>query len=255
MAAGDAGIDGSVAIVTGAGRGLGRHVASALAARGFPVAAVGRAGSAVDATVAAIEAGGGVALPIHADVLDDGAASDVVRRVEAELGPVGLLVNNAGTMHLGRIAEIDPDEWWTDFEVNVKATMRWCQAALAEMLPRRHGLIVNVASTATQWVVPAGSAYIASKAAVISLTKILAAELRGSGVRAFAFGPWARTDMTDGLATSPAFTAGQRAVFRRIDDAEAERRLRGTLRMLDQIIDGDLDDHLGEYLDSEAPPR
>jgi NADP-dependent 3-hydroxy acid dehydrogenase YdfG len=195
-----------------------------------------------------------VAEPFYTDVTDPGAAERVVGQVESKLGPVGILINNAGTMNLGRVVVIDPAAWWTDFEVNVKATMVWCQAALASMTGRRDGVIVNVASTAAQWVVPAASAYIASKAAVISFTQVMAAELSGSGVRAFAFGPWARTDMSDALATSPAFTDEQRAMFALIDDAEAARRLAGTTRMLGQIVAGDLDDHVGSFLDSEAPP-
>src|SRR4051812_21562320 len=170
----------AVAVVTGAG-GLGRHFVTALADRGVPVAAVGRSTSAVDETVRIVSHAGRVAVAVYADVLEPGAAQRVISEVESSLGPVGVLINNAGTMNLGRVATIDPAAWWTDFEVNVKATMLWCQAALEFMLPRRNGVIVNIASTATQWVVPAGSAYIASKAAVISLTGILAAELDGTG--------------------------------------------------------------------------
>jgi len=247
-------LGGMVAIVTGAGRGLGRDFSQSLAGWGAAVAAVGRTGSAVDETVKAIRAQGGVAETFYADVTDPGAADRVVGRVESTIGPVGILINNAGTMNLGRVADIDPAAWWTDFEVNVKATMVWCQAALMSMTARRDGVIVNVASTAAQWVVPAASAYIASKAAVISFTRVLAAELHGSGVRVFAFGPWARTDMTGALATSPAFTHEQRALFSVIDDVEAARRLAGTTRMLGQIVAGDLDGHVGGFLDSEAPP-
>jgi 3-oxoacyl-[acyl-carrier protein] reductase len=247
-------LGGACGVVTGAGRGLGRHFAMALARRGMPVAVVGRADSTVDETARLIEADGGVVRVFYADVRDQVAAGRIVAEAEASLGPVGVLINNGGTMNLGRIATIDHHAWWTDFEVNVKASMVWCQAALGVMLDRGDGLILNIASTATQWVVPAGSAYIASKAAVISFTKVLAAELAGTGVRVFAFAPWARTDMTDGLATSPAFSAQQRAMFSQIDDAEARRRLSGTLRTFNQLLDGDLDNQIGEFVDSEAPP-
>ena len=133
--------------------------------------------------------------------------------------------------------------------------MEWCQAVLGSMTERRDGLIVNVASSAAQWTVSAASAYIASKAAVIAMTRVLSAELKGSGVRVFSFGPWsARTGMAEALTTSSAFTARQRERFVVSDDAVAARQLEGTIRMLRQMIAGDLDQYLGGFLDSEAPP-
>lgn len=247
-------LGGAVAVVTGAGRGLGRHFATWLAEWGASVVAVGRSTSSVDETVERITGSGGTARSVHADVTEPGSAGRVIAEADERFGPVTHLVNNAGTMHLGRIDRIDPGAWWTDFEVNVRAPMQWCQAAVAAMAPRGEGTIVNIGSTATQWVVPAGSAYIASKAAVMAFTRVLAAEMAGSGVKVFAFGPWARTDMTDGLGTSPAFTADQRAAFGSIDDTEAARRLAGTRRMFRQILAGDFDALAGTYLDSEAPP-
>lgn len=80
------------------------------------------------------------------------------------------------------------------------------------------------------------------------------AELHDSGVRVFAFGPWGRTAMTEGLATSPAFTAQQREMFAPPEDAVAARRLAGSILMLQQMIIGDLGQHVGGFLDSEAPP-
>ena len=245
---------GKVALVTGAGRGLGRQYALSLADWGANVAVVGRTRSFVDETVQMIHNAGGAAAGFEVDVAEPGSAVRVLKDVEGSLGSVGVLINNAGTMHLGRLADIDRADWWSDFEVNVRGTMEWCQATLSSMTERRDGLIVNVSSSAAHWTLTAASAYIASKAAVIAMSRVLAAELRNSGVRVFAFGPTARTEMFDGLATSPAFTARQREIFATPDDAEAARRLEGSIRMLRQIIVGDLDEHIGGFLDSEAPP-
>src|SRR4051794_27319329 len=104
---GEAMLDGKCAVVTGAGRGLGRHFAMALAERGMRVAVVGRASSAVGETARLIEADGGSAHVFHADVRDETAATAIVSEAGGLLGPVGVLINNAGTMNLGRIATID----------------------------------------------------------------------------------------------------------------------------------------------------
>jgi 2-deoxy-D-gluconate 3-dehydrogenase len=104
-------LDGQVAIVTGGGRGIGRAIAQCLAAAGAAVTVTGRSPNDLAATVVNIEQGGGRALAVPADVTDQQAVEQVVAATEEQCGPVTVLVNNAGTVTIGRLWEVDPDAW------------------------------------------------------------------------------------------------------------------------------------------------
>jgi NAD(P)-dependent dehydrogenase (short-subunit alcohol dehydrogenase family) len=190
------GLDG-VALVTGGGRGIGAAVARELARAGMRVAVTGRTAASVDAVAAEV---GGLALT--GDVSVEADVTAWVERVEAELGPVSLLVANAGVMGPPRAtADVDAADWWRVFEVNVLGVLLSCRAVLPGMLERGGGRIVIVSSGAAYLPGTRGStAYGASKAAVSRFAELLADEVGPSGVRVFQISPGlVRTDMTEGL--------------------------------------------------------
>jgi NAD(P)-dependent dehydrogenase (short-subunit alcohol dehydrogenase family) len=160
------------------------------------VAAAARTTADVEETAAAV---GG--LPVTLDVTDRAAVEEAVADVERELGPLDLVVNNAGTDRAhGPTWKVDPDEWWGDVDVNLRGTFLVCRAVLPGMIERGSGRIVNVSSNAALRPSPFNSAYGAAKAAVLSLTQSLAESLEGTGVQVFAMTPgYVRTDMTERL--------------------------------------------------------
>jgi NAD(P)-dependent dehydrogenase (short-subunit alcohol dehydrogenase family) len=196
---------GQVALVTGGGRGLGRAFADALASAGATVAISARSIDQLAETTAMIRAKGGRALAITADVADGQAVAQMVSAVEQELGPVDLLVNNAGVGGpLGPLWEVDPDEWWRNIEVNLRSVLLCSRAVLPGMLARRRGRIINVASVAGLAAIPFGSAYVTSKTAMIRLSETLAAETAAYGISVFAIHPGlVRTAMAEYGIESP----------------------------------------------------
>lgn len=183
-------LDGQVALVTGGGRGIGRAIGEALAAAGARVALAARSGDELAELVGAVEAGGGVARGWALDVTDLGAVTGVVGEVEAALGPVTLLVNNAGTaQEPGPLWEVDPDGWWRDLEVHLRGAFNCCRAVLPGMVARRRGRVVNIGSLVGARDEPYVSAYACAKAAYFRLTGTLAAETAGHGVTVLCVSP------------------------------------------------------------------
>lgn len=181
---------GSVALVTGGGRGLGRVIAQALAGAGAAVGVIGRSADELAETVRLITAAGGVAASACADVTDERATAHAVGELRRRLGPVDLLVNNAGICGpIGPLWEIPPGEWWRTVEVNLGGVFTCTRLVLEDMVTRRRGRIVNLTSHAGVFRWPGVSAYAVAKSAVIKLTENLAAELRREGVSVFSFHP------------------------------------------------------------------
>ena len=189
----------SVAFVTGASRGVGRELARALAAAGHDVAIAAR--SDLSEAAGLVEAQGREALQLPLDVTDAAGVEESISRAERELGPLELVVNNAGTdLAIAPLWEADPEKWWTDVDVHLRGTFLVCRAALPGMLSRGSGRIVNVSSNAALRPSPYNSAYGAAKAAILNLTQSLAASLDGTGVYAFAISPgYVKTEMTERL--------------------------------------------------------
>ncbi|HEY8745153.1 MAG TPA: SDR family oxidoreductase [Chloroflexota bacterium] len=195
---------GQVAIVTGAGRGLGRVYAQALSRAGAALAITARTDDQLAETAAMIKGAGGRIVAMPADVADPPAVERFVAMVEQQLGPVDLLVNNAGTVGpLGPMATIDLEDWWRTMEVNLRGPLLCSRAVLPTMLRRRRGRIINVSSGAALAPWPLVSAYAVSKAALQRLTENLAAETAEQGVAVFAIHPGiVRTAMTEGIAAN-----------------------------------------------------
>jgi NAD(P)-dependent dehydrogenase (short-subunit alcohol dehydrogenase family) len=171
-----------VALVTGGGRGIGRAIGVALGSAGARVALAARSGDELAEAVEAVRAEGGSGRGWRLDVTDLGAVAAVVGEVEAELGPVTLLVNNAGTAHVpGPLWEVDPDDWWRDLEVHVRGAFNCCRVVAAGMVARGRGRVVNVGSLAGARDETYISGYACAKTAYLRLTGTLAAETAGRG--------------------------------------------------------------------------
>jgi NADP-dependent 3-hydroxy acid dehydrogenase YdfG len=175
---------GQVAIVTGAGRGIGRAVAVALAAEGAAVALAARSRQQIAAVAAEIRQAGGRALAVPTDVTQDAAVEALVEQVVGELGGrLDLLVTAAGVATFGPVAGTKPADWDAMLAVNLRATMVTCRAVLPPMVRQRRGTILNIASVAAVRVIPGAAAYSATKAAVVAFSRVLAEEVRHEGVR------------------------------------------------------------------------
>ena len=180
------------AVVTGAGQGLGRAFALALAGAGVAVAVADRAGDQAIAVAAEIEAAGGTSIPVQVDVSDEASVSALAAAVLADLGTPAVLVNNAAifsTLQMGPFDQIEPAVWDQVMRVNVTGTWLACRALVPLMSAAGYGKVVNI-SSATIWTGRPGYLhYVTSKAALLGLTRALAAEVGPSGVRVNAITP------------------------------------------------------------------
>jgi 3-oxoacyl-[acyl-carrier protein] reductase len=185
-------LDGQVALVTGGGRGVGAAVARELAAAGARVAVSARTREQVEEVAEEIDG-----LAVVADVADRAGVEAMVERVEAELGPIDLLAANAGrNVREHHAWEVDPDDWWNVFEVNVLGVYLCCRAVIPRMLERGRGRIVMTGSGAAYLPGSGGTAYSASKAAVWRFGNVLADQLDGR-IPVFVISPGlVRTEMT-----------------------------------------------------------
>lgn len=182
--------DGEIALVTGAGRGFGRAIAERLAKEGAKVALMARSGAQVDAAAEAIRAAGGVALAVTGNVTVPEDVDRCVRTAEQALGPISLLVNNAGIPGpFGPLWEVDPEEWWYAQEVHIRAPMLLLRRILPGMVERNHGRAVIISAIASQKVAPHMSAYCTGKIAQNRIVAQAAAELADSAVKLFAMDP------------------------------------------------------------------
>jgi NAD(P)-dependent dehydrogenase (short-subunit alcohol dehydrogenase family) len=224
-----------VALVTGGGRGIGANIARDLAQAGMRVAVGARSLDQVEAVAA--ETGG---LALELDVSSRTSVEDAVAKTESELGPIDLLVANAG---IGGPMEAlaDPDEWWRTFEVNVRGVYLCNHAVATRMLARGGGRIVNVASGSAY--LPsqgnASTAYGASKAAVHRFSELLAGSLGEQGVYVFSISPGlVKTAMTEGHVPADApWTPPEYAP-----------------RLVRALASGDFDALAGRYLHAEHDP-
>ena len=200
---------GPVALITGGGRGIGRLLARALADTGAAVALVARSGDELDETVDLVEGAGGVAAAARADVTDPEDLAAAVSALRDRLGPVDLLINNAGIVGpIGPLWETDPSDWWTTMDVNLRGIVLTTRLVVPEMVARRRGRIINMTSQAGAHRWPLVSAYSVSKAAVVKLRENLAHETSRHGVSVFSVHPGLLPiGMSEDIAERPPATA------------------------------------------------
>lgn len=177
------GIAGSVAVVTGAGGGIGRAVATALAAQGAAVAAVDVNPESTAQTVTGLAQAGQRGKGYARDVTDTAGVERLFDEIEHDLGPVDILVNAAGILRTGPVVDCPDHDWHDLIAVNATGVFTVSRAAARQMVPRRRGCIITVASNAAGVPRAAMAAYAASKAAAVAFTKSLGLELAPHGIR------------------------------------------------------------------------
>ena len=193
-------LDSKVAVITGGNRGIGKAIAIAFAEAGAAVAVVGRDGERNEAAVAELRALGATAISVSTDVTDRAALVAMNRTVTDQLGPVDVLVNNAGIGFHGKVLDVDEEHWRRVMATNLDAVWAASQVVGESMVARGTGAIVNIGSMSglivnrPQWHAP----YAISKAAVHHLTRSLAAEWAPRGVRVNAVAPgYTKTEISD----------------------------------------------------------
>ena len=194
-------LTGSVALVTGAGRGIGREIALAIAAAGADVAVNDFADEAACAAVVGeIEKRGRKGLVVMGDVSDEQQVNAMIDRAEADLGPLGVVVNNAGITRDNVVMMMDPADFDSVIATHLRGTFLVSKAAARKMFRRRAGCIINLSSVVGRRGNAGQANYAAAKAGIIGLTKSLAKELGARGVRVNAIAPgYIDTPMTQAL--------------------------------------------------------
>jgi NAD(P)-dependent dehydrogenase (short-subunit alcohol dehydrogenase family) len=253
-------LDGQVAIVTGAGRGIGRGIALDLAKAGAKVALVARSAGQLDAVAAEITRLGGTAIALPCDVTDRSAVEGVVATVAKRFGRIDFLLNNAGVDHpYGPIGVADPDDWWHAQNVHVRGALLFMHACLPHMHKAGRGRIVNMASLAATMIGPGTSAYCTAKASLVRLTEHVDAEQKDNGTRAFTGHPGTIvTEMMHDTLSDPdaikyaPHIIGYLTPFLAIDTSGEAARLGAQMV---EIAAGLRDDAAGRYVDFEQEIR
>lgn len=190
-------LKGQVALVTGASQGIGAAIARALGRQGAVVGLMARSGDKLEEVAAAIRAEGARGFPLVADVSQGEAVQAAIQEFIREVGPVTLLVNNAGITRDQLLLGLKPEDWHTVLAVDLTGAYWVTRAVLRDMLKVRRGSIVNISSVVALTGNPGQTAYAAAKAGLIGFTKSLARELASRGIRVNAIAPgYIETEMT-----------------------------------------------------------
>jgi NAD(P)-dependent dehydrogenase (short-subunit alcohol dehydrogenase family) len=215
-------LDGQCALVTGASGSLGRHFANVLARAGAAVALAARRLDELEIIAAEIRAAGGAATAIALDVTDAGSIATAFSAAEEKLGPITLLVNNAGVAVTKPLLEYDEADWDKVMDTNLKGAWLVAQEAARRMVEAGGGNIINIASILGLRVIGGVSAYCASKAGLIHLTKAMALELGPHGVRVNTLAPgYIETDLNrDFFASNAGRSLIERIPHRRLGQLE-----------------------------------
>jgi len=193
-----------VALVTGAGRGIGRAVALAFAREGAAVALAARTTSELEAVAAQIKSRAGRALVVPTDVTREASVGALVEQVLGDFKRVDILVTAAGVATFAPLVDTKTEEWDRMLAVNLRGVFLACRTVLPAMMRQRRGTIINIVSIAAKRAIPGNAAYAASKHAVLGLTQVLAEEMRAHGVRVGALCPGAvDTPLWDSVPKPP----------------------------------------------------
>lgn len=182
-------LQGKNAIVTGAGKGIGKAIAIALAKEGVQVGLIARTAKDLETLAAEITALGVKAAYAVADISNIDEVNQAVASIQSELGNTDILINNAGTGTFGKFLELSPEQWENQIKVNLFGVYYATRAVLPQMIERQTGDIVNVSSTAGLTGAAVTSAYSASKFGVMGLTESLMQEVRKHNIRVTAMAP------------------------------------------------------------------
>ncbi len=246
-------LQGKTALVTGAGRGIGRAAALLLAGSGANVIVTARNREQIEATARDIRASGGAAVAIPADI---SKVADVEQLVRGS-GVVDILVNNAGIIEpIAPVVSAPPDAWWQDIEVNLYGVFLTCHYVLPGMLDAGWGRIVNISSGAARGTTIGWSAYSAAKAGVEALTGVLAREVGDRGVHVNAVRPGiVDTEMQVEIRSSSEENFGHENVtrFRRYKEQGQLRKPDDPARLILWLLSPEAEDTNGEVLAIDDP--
>lgn len=196
---------GQVAVVTGAGRGIGRAIAAALAREGAAVVLAARSAPELDGVAREIEQAGGRAVVVPTDVRQEASVEALIRRALAEWRQVDVLVNAAGVATFAPLTESKLDDWDQMLAVNLRGAVLCCRAALPAMIGRHRGTIISVGSVVTSRSLAGSAAYTASKYGLLGFSRVLAEEMRPHGVRVGVLSAGATdTPLWDAMPGAPA---------------------------------------------------
>jgi len=198
-------LDARVALITGAGQGIGASIAVAMAREGAKVAVVDMNGEAAEKMAASIRTNGGVAQGFACNVADRGQVNAMVEQVASTLGGVDILVNNAGITRPAMLHKMTPEQWQAVLDVHMNGTFHCLQAVVDGMIARKWGRIINVTSTAGLLGTIGQINYSAAKAAIAGMTKSAAKELGRHNITVNAIAPGAATPMTEVIRTDDRF--------------------------------------------------
>ena len=201
-------LSGRTALITGASKGIGLALATALGQAGARVVLNARSADALTTARDALRAQGIVAEASAFDVTDAGAVDAAVAAIEADIGPIDILVNNAGRQHRGPFAEFPTDAWHKITTTNIDSVFFVGRAVAQRMIPRGRGKIINICSVQSELGRPGIAPYAATKGAVKMLTKGMAIDLGKHGIQVNGLGPgYFKTELTQTLVADTAFTA------------------------------------------------
>ncbi|MXV72701.1 SDR family NAD(P)-dependent oxidoreductase [Candidatus Poribacteria bacterium] len=199
-------LDGKVAVVTGASRGIGKAIASAFAAAGAKVVLAARTRETLEQVAAELTESGAEALAVPTDVTDAAAVQRLIEQALRAYQRVDILVNNAGIGYFGPVVDFAPDDWDAVLNSNLKAVYLCAKYMLPSMLAQGSGQIINVLSIAAKVPFEASAAYCAAKAGALALTKVLATEVRQQNIRVTAVLPGSvHTPFWDDVPEPPDF--------------------------------------------------
>lgn len=199
-------LEGKVAIVTGASKGIGKAIASSLADVGVKVVLAARTQNTVEQVAADLRKSGKEAIAVPTDVTDADAVKDLILDTLDTYQGLDILINNAGNGIFGPVADFDPNDWDSVINSNLKGVYLCAKYALPHLLAQGGGQIINVLSIAAKVAFPASSAYCAAKAGALALSKVLAAEVRDQNIRVTAVLPGSvETPFWDNIPQHPDF--------------------------------------------------